>query len=325
MRHVLITGASGFLGRRLTKTLIARRSLRWQREEAPIVRLTLIDRVAPLVRAGAGIAIDTLVGDLGDPSFLNRLLQQRFDTIFHLASGLTLEVERDPDGAYAANVDTLRRIIAGAEVPSTLVFTSSLAVYGGHPKTKVDEGHAVSPTTAYGTHKAIAELLIADASRRGKIDGRVLRLPIVLARAGPSNSTPTISDLVASIMREPLEGRDIVVPLAPKTIVPLTSAGTVAQALIALHDAPGAALPASRTINLPSLSVSVQDLAQHAQDRAPNGCAARIDYAPDERVQTIVESWPSLLASRFSQTLGIAHDPDIAALIDDYLLHRTEE
>jgi nucleoside-diphosphate-sugar epimerase len=293
---MLITGAGGFLGRRLTQVLVTR----------PNSDLTLVDRVT-VDRTGA------LLGDLTDPAFVDHLAAQRFDSIFHLAASLTLEAEQDPAAAYAANVEPLRRLIDRSP-GARIVFTSSIAVFGGALPDRVDDTIRSAPTTTYGAHKAINELLLADASRRGRIDGRVLRLPIVLTR--PGAPTPAVSDRVAAILREPLAGRDTICPLAPETRIPVASAGAVAAALVALHDLPAELLPESRVMNLPSLTVRIGDMIAAVERR---GATGRVTLAPDQALQAIVDGWPKQFVSEIATRLGLHADADLDALIEDHL------
>ena len=294
--RILITGAAGFLGRRLARVLLAQ----------PGRSLTLVDRVA-LDHPAA------LAGDLTDPAFIDRLAAERFDSVFHLAASLTLEAEQDPAAAYTVNVEPLRRLIDRS--PGTkIVFTSSIAVFGGVLPDVVDDAVRAAPTTTYGAHKAINELLLADASRRGCIDGRTLRLPIVLTR--PGAPTPAVSDRVAAILREPLAGADTACPLLPGTRIPVASAGAVAAALVRLHDLPGELLPGSRAMNLPSLTVSVAEMIAAVERR---GAAGRIALVHDQALQAIVDGWPRQFASAAATRLGLHADADLDALIEDHL------
>lgn len=294
--RVLITGAGGFLGRRLTRALSAE----------PGRALTLVDRM-PLD------GVDARPGDLTDAAFVDRLAAERFDSIFHLAASLTLEAEQDAAAAYATNVEPLRRLIDGSP-GARIVFTSSIAVFGGLLPDIVDDAVRAAPTTTYGAHKAINELLLADASRRGCVDGRTLRLPIVLTR--PGAPTPAVSDRIAALLREPLKGQDTVCPLLPETRIPVASAGAVVAALLRLHELPADVLPASRAMNLPSLTTSIAEMIAAARQR---GATGRVTLAPDPALQAIVDGWPRRFASEAASRLGLRADADLPALIEDHV------
>lgn len=317
--RVIITGAAGFLGRRLSHALIARGQLTGPTgQPAPITELLLCDLgPVPLPAAPAGMRIKVLQGDLSDPVDLAALVAEPFDTLFHLASQLTFHAEGDPDHAWQVNVAPLRALIAAAQGCPRVVFASSIAVFGGALPPEVVDDVAPLPQTTYGMHKAVNELILADATRHGRIDGRALRLPIVLIRPGAPQ--PVVSDRVAAIAREPLAGREIAAPLDAGTAVPVVSAGRVVAGLIALHEAPADRLPPRRALNLPALTVTVAEMAAAA---ARAGATGRVTIAPDPAMAAVVAGWPAHFTSRHAAGLGIAPDADFDAIIADFLQHR---
>ncbi len=319
--RVVVTGAAGFLGRRLAEVLAARGSLSGpDHRPRTITELVLVDRVPLLPPVGIGMAVRSIAGDLTDPALLDRLEREGFDSLFHLAASLTLEAEQDPDRAWAVNIAPLRRLIAGARARPRVISASSIAVFGGALPETVDEDVRPTPATVYGTHKAVNELLIADASRQGRIDGRSLRLPIVLVR--PGAPVPAISDQVAAIVREPLAGRAAVSRFDPDRALPVASAGAVVRALIALHDAPETDLPEGRAVHLPGLAVTPRAMVAALARRAGDGAAAPVREEPDAAVQAIVAGWPQTFASRHAARLGIAPDADFDAILADHLADR---
>jgi nucleoside-diphosphate-sugar epimerase len=316
--RVLITGAGGFIGKRLTAALLAKGSLvACSGKRAEISQLVLTDR-AGLAVPRAPVDIETATGDLADPAFVARLAARGFDSVFHLAATLTHEAEGDPARAYATNVDPLRRFIeAVSGPPPRLIFASSIAVFGGPLPTRVGDDLKPRPRTTYGTHKAIIELLLADYSRHGRIEGRALRLPIILIRRGAP--TPAVSDQIAAIVREPLAGRAVRCGLARDTPLPVASARAAAAALIALHDQRAADIPEERAINLPSLTVTVADMVHAVERHGGKEAVSRITFAPDARLQEIVDGWPKQFVSETATRLGLRADPDFDAIVSDHL------
>jgi D-erythronate 2-dehydrogenase len=316
--RILITGAGGFLGRRLARALAARAG--GDGAAGAPLELVLADRaLGPLPPDPHG-RLRPLTGDLADPAFVDALAREEFDVLFHLAATLTLEAERDAERAYTVNVAPLRRLIAAPRRPAPrVVFTSSIAVFGGALPEVVDDAVRAAPTTTYGAHKAVLELLLADATRRGLIDGRALRLPIVVTR--PGASSPAVSDRVAALLREPLAGRSVASPFRPDTRLCLASAGAAVRALLALSDLPADALPAHRAMNLPALSATVAEMVAAVAAWPSGGAVPRgtVTYAPDPALQAVVDGWPRRFVSATARRLGLEADADLPALIADHV------
>ena len=320
---ILITGAGGFLGKRLTRALAEAGSLARGEVREKISQITLVDRVSVEAKYRSDIAFETLVGDLGDETFVEALCHRNFHSVFHLAAVLPLEAERDPGNSYRTNVGALQRVMECISGAPRLVFTSSLAVFGGELPERVDDSVVQRPATTYGVQKSISELLIADYTRHGRIDGRTLRLPIVLIRPGFVGPSPSVADRVASILREPLRGRDVIAPLAPDTHTPLASVGSVVKALIQVHDMPSAELPHHRAMNLPALTVSVAEMVEALAKYASDRTIGRVQYKADRRLQAIVTGWPTYFVSEAATRLGLKPDSGLDSIINDYLTHDT--
>lgn len=202
-------------------------------------------------------------------------------------------------------------------MPPKFLFASSISTFGGSLPDVVDDFVFQTPQTSYGTHKVIAEQLINDYSRRGFIDGRILRLPIVLTHPGPPTSS--VSDRVASLIREPLNGRDTVCPLTPDTRMPVASVDTVVSAFLQLCELPAAVFSATRALNLPALTVTPAQLARSVARHASTRKLGSMAWEPDASMQAVVDGWPKEFASALAAENNIRGDASVNEIVDAYL------
>lgn len=320
--RVIVTGAGGFIGRELVRVLLANGRLRAaDGASRPIEKLVLIDvqRIDGLDDA----RIEQFSGDIADDATMQFIGKVAPTCVFHLAAVLTTEAERDPARALAVNVTALANIIAASANNGrpTFVYPSSIAAFGGALPDVIDDDYPQHPQTSYGTHKSIAELMLADATRHGQIDGRALRLPIILTR--PGAPSPAVSDRVASLIRDVLKGIDIVCPFRPDTRLPLASVQKVAQSLIALHDAPRDAFTSSIAMNLPALTARVADMVDGVTRAGQGRKLGNVTFQPDAELQRIIDSWPKGFVSNRAAAAGIAAHAGFDEIVADYLAGET--
>jgi nucleoside-diphosphate-sugar epimerase len=252
-----------------------------------------------------------------NPQLFDTLFAEPFDAVFHLAAALTFDAESDFTRGLAINVHALMRLLEHCRaqpVVPTFLFASSISSFGGPLPAVVGDFVFQTPQTSYGSHKAIAELLINDYSRRGFLDGRVLRLPIVLTHPGPPSAS--VSDRVAALLREPLDGHDAICPLAPDTPLAVASVDKVVAGLLALRDLPAGVFGATRAMNLPALTVTPGELAAAA---ARHGATGRTLWQPDEALQRIVAGWPAVFTSALALQHGIRADACADDIVAAYL------
>jgi nucleoside-diphosphate-sugar epimerase len=316
--RVAITGADGFIGRELTRALLREGKLNDRHgRPQPIDGILLIDVALP---QHTDARFTSMKADMSEPGALREIAAWKPDAVFHLAAILTSAAERDPARALSVNVSALSQLIeliGDRSAPPRVIFPSSIAVFGGTLPDVVDDDLAQRPQTSYGTHKAIAELMLADATRHGLIDGRALRLPIVLVHPGPP--TQSVSDRIAAIVRDAVAGRDVTIPLRPETRVPVASVQSVASGLIALHNADRTKLDGRAAINLPALTVRMSDMVAALGDIVPGVKDRAIAYAPQAELEAIVAGWPKGSVSRYAERVGIAADDEFAAIVSAYI------
>lgn len=316
---VLITGGAGFLGQRLAKQLLSRGELTGpDGKPAPITELVLVDVVQ-----GNDLGdkrVTALVGDIADPALLERAIDRDTAVVFHLAAIVSGQAEADFDLGMRINLDASRTLLEVCRARGhrpRVVFTSSVAVYGGTLPEVVRDDTALNPQSSYGTQKAIAELLLTDYSRRGFVDGVVLRLPTISVRPGRPNAAA--SSFASGIIREPLNGEEAVCPVPGDTRLWLLSPRRAIEALIAGSELPGERLGNRRIVNLPGVSVTVDEMIDALREVAGDEAANRIRREPDTRVQQIVGSWPGRWDTTRAEQLGLRGDASFVDVVRAYI------
>jgi nucleoside-diphosphate-sugar epimerase len=260
-----------------------------------------------------------MVGDIANAADIARVVKGGIHSIFHLAAVVSGQAEQDFDLGMQVNVDASRLLLEAARQMGSrprVIFTSSVAVYGGKLPALVTDETALLPKSSYGVQKAIAELLLLDYSRKRFVDGRVARLPTITVRPGKPNQAA--SSFVSAIIREPLNAESANCPVLPDTPLWISSPETAIQNLVHLHEAHENALEDGRVINFPGLCVTAQQMVDALQTRFGVACAQRVGWAFDQRIQNIVGTWPRAWDSTRALALGMTNDPDIQHVIMAY-------
>jgi nucleoside-diphosphate-sugar epimerase len=320
--HILITGAAGMIGRKLTTRLVADRTLGGK----SIDRLTLVDIGPPQRPENFSGQVDTAAGDIADPAAASGAISGRPDVIFHLAAVVSGEAELDFAKGMHVNFDGSRALLeavrtAGNGYRPRFIFASSIAVFGAPFPASIPDEFALTPLTSYGTQKAMIELLLADYSRRGFLDGVGIRLPNIVVRPGKPNKAA--SGFFSSIIREPLKGEEALLPVDDHVrnwhASPRAAVGfLVHAAVLDGHD-----LGPRINLTMPGVCCTVAEQIASLRRIAGDKVAARIRHAPDPLVQRIVGGWPNRFDPRRALALGFkaegSFDEIIHAHIDDEL------
>jgi nucleoside-diphosphate-sugar epimerase len=284
--------------------------------------LTLVDVVAP---ASPDVHAEVVSSDLAVPGEAERLIENRPDLIVHLAAVVSGEAESDFEKGYRVNLDGTRALLEAVRAADgyrpRLVFTSSIAVYGPPLPDPIPEDFQETPLTSYGTQKAIGELLLADYTRRGYVDGIGLRLPTICIRPGRPNKAA--SGFFSSILREPLVGQEAVLPVPDTVRHWHASPRSAVEFLIRAATLDGQDVGPRRTLSMPGLSATVAEQIEALRRVAGDRAVRLIRREPDESIMRIVETWaPALDASRAGRlgfTAETSFDEIIRVHIEDEL------
>jgi len=312
--HILMTGAAGMIGRKLTARLVKDGSLNGQ----TVDRLTLIDVVAPEKPAGFAGSVEITTGDLAAPGAAEKAVGGRPEVIFHLAGVVSGEAELDFEKGYHVNLDGTRALLeavrlAGGGYKPKFVFTSSIAVYGAPFPYAIPDDFHLTPLTSYGTQKAMSELLLADYNRRGFLDGVGIRLPTICVRPGKPNKAA--SGFFSGIIREPLAGQEAILPVADT--VRHTHASPRAAVGFLIHAAGLTRDQLGPRINLamPGVCCTVAEQIESLTRIAGPKVAARIKRTPDELIMRIVSGWSERIDARRAAELGFKAEKDFDEIV----------
>jgi D-erythronate 2-dehydrogenase len=320
---VLVIGAAGMVGRKLVAALLAAGQVGGQ----SITSVALADVVAPEIPPSS-IPVTAAAVDLSAPDVSAQLIAERPDLIFHLAAIVSGEAEADFEKGYRINLDGTRYLLeairlAGQVVPyrPRLVFTSSIAVFGEPLPDVIGDTQEHTPLTSYGTQKAIGELLLADYSRRGFVDGIGIRLPTIVVRPGKPNKAA--SGFFSGILREPLAGQEAVLPVAETVRHWFASPRAAVGFLLHAAAMDTAALGNRRNLTMPGLAATVGEEIAALERVAGPAAVALIQRVPDQTIANIVAGWPKAFEASRAKSLGFrgdgSFDEIIAIHIEDEL------
>lgn len=317
--RILITGGAGFLGQRLAVSLL-------DHQKEAVESLTLFDRsflpeslIDNRLHTDAGF-VEAIVGDISDPSTASSLIETKPTHIFHLAAVVSGEAEQDFELGMQVNLAATQLLLETCRkqqhVPM-FIMTSSVAVFGGDMPQVLADDTAPVPQSSYGTQKAICELLVNDYSRRGFVNGRVLRVPTVVVRAGKPNAAT--SSFASSIIREPLSGERAICPVTPETELWIMSPRQAVGSLVHSMSLSVEQLGGSRVISLPGVTITVQGMVDSLRFISGDEVADLIDWLPDPFIQSIVGSWPAHFESVRALNLGFMPDSSFDEIVRCYI------
>ncbi|MFQ6242019.1 D-erythronate dehydrogenase [Sinorhizobium meliloti] len=314
--HILIIGAAGMVGRKLTQRLVQDGAL----GGSPVEKLTLVDVVTPERPQGFAGTVVAREGDLSASGEAEKLVEGRPDVIFHLAAIVSGEAELDFDKGYRINLDGTRYLFDAIRLAHDqdgykprLVFTSSIAVVGAPLRFPIPDDYHLTPLTSYGTQKAICELLLSDYSRRGFFDGIGIRLPTICIRPGKPNKAA--SGFFSNILREPLVGQEAVLPVSEDVRHWHTSPRSAVGFLIHGATIDLEKVGPRRNLSMPGLSATVGEQIEALRRVAGEEAVKLIRREPDEMIMKMVAGWAPGFEAKRATELGFTAEKSFDEII----------
>ena len=301
---ILIIGGGGVIGQKLARKLADRGHLRG----ADIAHMTLADVVSP-APITAGFPVDVVRVDISDRASVDELIAGRYDVIYLLAAIVSAHAEEDFDAGMNINLFGSYHVFEAVRALGTkpvIVFSSSVAVYGGEVPDPIEDHTFLNPQTSYGTQKAVGELLLNDYSRKGYFDGRGFRLPTISVRPGKPNRAA--SSFMSSIIREPLNGEEAICPVGPDFMHPYLSPRKCVDNLILGTEVAAEDLGQNRCMMMPGRAWNIQQLVDAMTNVAGPEPAKLIKWQEDAAIQAIVNGWRYDMNAQKALRLGLSAD-----------------
>lgn len=318
--RVTILGGNGFLGRKLAARLARDGALGGR----PIAGLTLFDLTEP-APLEAPFPVRRIAGDVADQAAVGGAIPPGTEVVFHLAAVVSAQAEADYDLGLRVNLHGTLAVLQACRALGTkprVVFTSSVASFSGGQEAVLPDDARQLPTNSYGAQKAVGELLLQDASRRGFLDAVNLRLPTVMVRPGRPNRAA--SSFVSAIIREPLLGLATDCPVPESFAVWICSPRSAVGWFLHAATMDTAPLGLDRGINPPGRSATVAKILEALERVAGPEARARVRFVPDPEVQAIVEGWPAAFEADRARLLGFAEQESLEELVRAFVAEDLE-
>ena len=309
--HILITGASGFIGALVAKELL---------EDASNT-LVLTDIVQPSVPPGSKHPENAKCVKADLLTDVKAVVDETIDAVYVFHGIMSSGSEANFDLGMRVNIDGTRALLEA--IRSTcqgirVVYASSQAIYGRPFPDMVDETVRPTPESSYGAQKLICETLINDYTRRGFIDGFSYRFPTITVR--PGRPTQAASSFLSGMIREPLNGEECIVPIEDRGFTSwICSPKTLCANLIHALTLPSSSLPShNRSVNMPGIGVTNQDMLDALEEVAGKQVLSLIKEINDPAQEVILRSWATKFDNSLAYKLGFKPDASFKQAVIDY-------
>lgn len=317
--NILITGGTGFIGKQIAQKILDLGQFEFEGQVAKEIQKIILFDAFVGEDVPQDPRIQVITGDITDRNLVSQITQD-VDVIWHLAAVVSSAAEADFDLGMNVNLYGLLALLDSVRQHGhqpRVIFASGCAVFGGDLPDVVTDKTVVTPKSSYGMQKAVGELLVSDYSRKGFIDGRVLRLPTIVVRPGKPNKAA--STFFSSIIREPLKGETAVCPVQADTPVFITSPRRCVESMIHAAAISADRLGDQRIIPLPGLTVTVQQMLDALKQVAGQQAVDLVKWEEDKTIQRIVQSWPTQVKAEYAESLGFKADQNFENIIQAHI------
>jgi len=319
---VLITGGAGFLGQQLVRALLRQGSLELADDGGRVVAQPISGIVCFDMAEGRinDPRVSNRSGDIGDRATVAGLVDKETAAVVHLAAVVSGTAEADFDLGMRVNLDGTRNLLDACRAAGhrpRLLFSSSIAVFGGDLPTVVTDATTPTPQGSYGIQKLIGELLVQDYTRKGFIDGRSVRVPTATVRPGTPNGAA--SGFASGIIREPLSGIEAVLPVPAETAMWVASPRAIVGMFLHALKLSAQDWGWHRSINLPGFVVTMTQALETLRAVGGDAAVALVRHQPDAQVQKLVSTWAARFDTARATTMGFRADSDFAGIVRAYV------
>ena len=310
---ILVMGATGMVGRKLIERLLSDGELRG----SVISAIHGFDVVEGAFNDTGSIDVTLSAGDISDAATVDALVAEQPDIIFHLAAIVSGEAESDFEKGYRVNLqgtqNLFNAIVSRPDYCPRVVYASSIAVFGAPFPEAIEDDFHLTPLTSYGTQKAIGELLLADYTRKGHMDGIGMRLPTIVVRPGKPNLAA--SGFFSNIIREPLSGLGADLPVSEDVMHWMASPRSAVGFCLHAAQIDGQEVGPRRNLTMPGLAIKVGEMIAALEKVAGAKTAALIDHKPDKIISGIVANWPRKFIAERAESLGFSSEKTFEEII----------
>ncbi|MBB1407416.1 MULTISPECIES: D-erythronate dehydrogenase [unclassified Pseudoalteromonas] len=310
--NIIITGGAGFLGSELLNNLL--------QQFPQIETIKVVDRIKLDSNLITNNKVHSIVADITVKEDIEKIIDEQTTHVFHLAAIVSSHAEEDFELGMLVNLKATQILLEccrQANPNIRLVFSSSLAVFGGELPEQIDYMTAMQPSSSYGTQKAICELLVNDYARKGFVDAVTVRLPTICIRPGVPNKAA--SSFVSGMIREPLKQQASNCPVDVELPLWVSSPNSVIKNIIHASQLDTKLLKGFRTVNLPGLKTSPKEMIECLVKIKGEPVLELISYEKDENVERIVSSWPQSMNNEKELAIGFVKDKDFNSILNAYL------